>query len=1320
MKLKKSKSGFNFSWIVVIALLILLYSSYFLLYIPKQELLVTERGFRILKEYAENMHKKKDYYNSHFRNYSIFYAIREHRDYNSINSLLNHSNDSTDLNDVKDVINSLGYPDIMVINDNENSGRSADTLKVSSFENDFEPRIAFNIRNAYFAKNFDAAIMKLGIEPVKAKTFKQITQITLPVNDLMKNLKFDRLFSNIALLDSNEVIHNSDGSVVNSITNFEALKIDTVSKTQGGIFTELKIQGANMHVMILPIRFLDQRFYLAGFIKDTDFRKKTRTINGQLITIFSGILLLLLICMPILKIIFINRKERLNVRDAHNTTVSIILGTSLLTVIFIGTMKYYVVERGKANTRIEEISDKLVSNIENNFNHVFELAEKIVKDTAYGSDSEIRRALDSANYYTQNETVYEDSIPFNEILFMDDDGKAIKALTRTAFSNLVLLDLSNRNYFKNVKDDQKSWPCSKNENSPFESFFIESIKSYNTGFKETAVSFRFKKPLQTNKGSTPFLAITSHLPALYDQVLPMDVSFVVIDKNGEVMYHSNQSKILHENFVVESNFNPLIAGGINFRTVERTRITYNERQWLAQIVPLKNVPLYHITLIDLQYLDNKNTRIYLFTFYFILITFISIIVGMQLIQRLGTRKGFMKSKNWSFEWLIFNEKNAEKYRAMLFVQLVIVLQEVLLSILVGKPLGVLIVQLVLISISGFISYTLFAQQRLNKASILILIITGIMIVLLSGLSILGLFTILLLLLVMIPVIRYVVYRPGDFLRNTILWKLSGKYKARIIYLMYMFVWLMSLSVIPVVTYYYSIKHQENTLAKRAEMIHLAQTNLVLNKNHEYHYDKKWEDKTNGTGIDGYKVELLETLPDDLPEPAPSGPEKNTSFTERILQSFKAYLGNEYMDEPYRELRSPLTKDDYMLSLIQRGNDKNDWVFTESLYYTSPEMKGIVHVSSHNGLLNILKYILRLILQISVPALLCVLLIWYVFSFLSDIVLGTIVGKWNYPAYPEWKKVLSTNSINRILLVTFDGQKYAAEWNSESIEKIHAREILDEPEKATKYISSDKEIIWISGLDEFLLNYKQTTKIFPSLNELIRKEKRRIIIELPYDLDYIQEYFDEFIYEEHCTQAGEVEILNYLSTLKHLFSTFYRYTGSINIQQIEATLSELHGGQEKAILSEKQILADAHVMKLQYSHIWDNLSRMEKLILFDLADDGMMNFKNRFLINRLKMKGLLKLEPRPQVFDPSFQYFLKFSVNEDETTMLEHKLGKEGKWKNTRYLILLLLIPLVAFMFISQGTSIERVVGILTGVLALFSGAMKLMNTTWFTGISKQS
>ncbi|RIJ48554.1 hypothetical protein D1614_08425 [Maribellus luteus] len=1294
MKSRRSKAGFNFSWILIVTLLILLYSSYFLLYIPKQEMLVKERGFRILEEYAENIHKKKDYYQTHIQNYGPYYALRPWLD--SLSKAFTQTDTNFDSLQIADVITSL----------EKKIRLDTCSVDVISYLGEKEEKyIAFPVNE----------------DPSQIKSMAICDEVChgqncalVPVATLMENLKFDKLFENIAFLDRKGVIDNSNGNVVNDITNFEALLKDTVVRNQGGVFQELEIQGMETHVLILPIRFLNRDFYLAGFISDKDFRKKTRAINNQLFTILSGILLLLLVCMPVLKIVFINKKERMNVRDAHNTTISVILGTSILVLLFIGTMKYYFIDRSQANKRIEHVSKRLTSNIENDLQHLFSLAGQIIQDKDISSDSLHCYLEDPDFYYVVDTSIYADFIPFNEIIFMNEDGMAVKAVTRTAFSNLVQLDLSNRNYFTNLKKDSGlSWPWKDKRNENIDAFFIESIKSYNTGFKETALSFRLKKTVSTGKGKAHYFAVTSHVPSFYDQVLPKDMAFMVIDRKGEVLFHSNQAKNLHENFLVESNYQPRLAGGIDYRTVERARITYNERQWLALIVPLKGVPLYHVTLIDLQMTDNKNTRIYLFTFYFLLFTFLCIVMGMQVIQRLGTNSRFMRTKNWSFEWLIFNKQKGRLYQKLMWVLLLLIVFQITGSFFLKKPVAILLCQIVFIGLAALCSYLVLKKEKRKAALVLLLGLSFLPILILSLLGAGSLLFSLITIGVFIPLLFMLhsfVAKENHNPENKSDLEMTG---ARNAYLVYMFLWLLNLSVVPVVCYYYSVKFQENTLAEKAEMIHVAKANLQLHNSHSESREDAFQEPVNGSGIDNLVVRLETRNHQEKAEK----PEKDggQSWLANGFMGTENYCSNQNFDILYRALRSPLTKDDYLMTLLQEHNLGNDWIKNDSLVYTAPSANGTVVVKSTTRFFSLVQEALKRVVLLLIPALLLGVLLWYAYKYIAELVLGTIVGKWKLPNTPTWQQLIENDAFDRILLIAFKGENYREAVPGKVVD-VDAHDVFDEKNSIDRTPDKKRKTVWVKGLGEYLLRVDKADQIISKLKLLATLENCRIIFELPYDMDLIREKLMEQISEFNPPEEEELHIDTYLNELTLLFSGFYRFTGAVDKTAIERQLDKLHPEEEKAD-EESRILADAHIMKLYYGYIWNNLSRMEKLILFDLADDGMLNFKNRFLINRLKSKGLIELEPYPSIFTPGFQYFLKYSVDPDETTLLEQKLSKEGKWRNTRYLILLLLIPLAAFVFISQGTSIEKVIGILTGVLALFSGAMRIMDSSLFRSVS---
>ncbi|MEN8116791.1 MAG: hypothetical protein ABFS16_07415 [Bacteroidota bacterium] len=1314
MRTEKLKSTNYLGWILIITVLILLYSSYFLLYIPQQKTLVRERGFRILEEYAQNIHEKKDYYQNHLKNYDVLYAFKD--DTTNFFREIQKKDSSKYKDNKKEILRALnGLEKTIKLSNSykyDSITRENNLKKISYYESGAGGKVVFNLAHNEFSEKQEIEIS----EGITLKPFDEIKNdiAFIPVSTLMQNLKFDGLFENIAFLDSEHVIYNTNGNVVNSITNFSVLR-DSILKTQGGLMQIVEIHGAENHVMFLPVNFLDQEFFLAGFISDRQFSKKTRTINSQLLTIITGILLLILVGMPVLKIVFISHKERLNVRDVNGATISLIFGLSILLLLFIGTMKYYVVDRNTASHRLETISDTLLQNIESDFEELYSLCDTVascisIENSGFWKD--ISEFIDDEHksYITipdstldKNETIF----PFNEIIFMNKSGTAVKAVTKTPFTNLYKLDLSSRNYYQKL-DQGKSWTWNENN---FNGYYIESIKSYNTGNKETAISFGLNQQQNLGKEKAFYMAITSHIPSLYDQILPEDVAFVVINRDGKVLFHSEESKNLHENFLVESNNHPRITGAIKYRTTETVRINYNERTWLARIVPMHEKPFYHVTLLNLQYTDNKNTRIYLFTFYFLFFTFICTVLGIQIIKWTGPEKKFIKSKIWSFNWLIFRNDKHGEYKKLFYIHFAVIGCQILSLFIIKSPVAMLVYQLIFIAFASYASFIVLKENPSPVTKNILKIVILILLIALGSLNFSGLLTVGLILVILILFNK--IGLAGSKNQFNKIFTIKQTYQA------FMFIWLAGLTIVPVVGYYQSIKLQEEILATRSEMVFEATQNLMLKNEHEEEDNDKWFQRINGSNIDYLKIKVVDNQ---------INCEDKKSYLRKILDYNRA-------DFVYNMLPCPLTKDEYLMALLKNKNVKCEWQFADSmLKYLEPDSKGMVMVESANlnrmqnspGVITagINNMGLKLILYFILPVLLLIILIWSTFRYLADFVLTTVLAKWDKPVIPSLRKLIERKSEKRIILISFDGSNYyrifKRLFKSKNIfpYRIHADEFFKEE---IKFVDRTDHPIWITGLEAYLLNFKKADVMLSRLAEINRLAKGHVVLEMPYDIDFIKEYAQEYIADYKVEKEEEIRINDYIRGLSTMLKDYYRYTCTIETQSLSTNLKEvqsltenINGGSD-----EGKVLANAHVLKLQYRHIWNCLNQMEKMILFDLADDGMLNFKNKFLINRLVMKGLIKVDPKPEIFDPSFRYFLKYSILQEETQLLERNLSKQGKWKNAKYMLLLLLIPLATFMFISQGASIEKVIGILAGVLALFSGVIRIMDSSWLSTLSKK-
>ncbi|MCA1758615.1 MAG: hypothetical protein LC658_02505, partial [Bacteroidales bacterium] len=538
MKTKIFKNANYIGWIVVVLAFLLIYFSYFFIYIPKKEAQLQQKGFRILSEYGSNMLDKHKYFENHFNNYGLFYSIQflvdstviEKKDTNQIDIQYRKKG-----REIDDFIKNL--PEYVIttkdIRDSLYFYKEKEKELFLIFNSDETEEGLMNSIKPYYICNNPSCLDTLQI-----KDFS----FNIPVSSFMANLKFDELFENIILFDNLNVSYNTNNSNLDDITNPEAL-CDSANQIQGGIYKTLNIRGEDKHIMILPIDFAGKKFYIAGFISDTDFQNKTRTINKQLLIFIAGILLLVFAGMPILKIFFIDDRERLKASDASSSGVSFLFGIGLFILLVLSFSKKQFVDQTIQNKRIYMISEKLCSNITHDIDSLKTLGSSI----AIGRDSHYSAFADSVCniFYSQNSFVQNSALscpfPLNEIFLINKNGILTKGYTRTPFSDIAKVDLKERQYFKNIFDINSSWPTSDGLN-----FYIESIKSLNTTAVETAISF-----YTTNFDTLPVLAITSKIPSLYNQVLPGDIEFVIINKKGKVLYHSVEEKNLHENFVQE-------------------------------------------------------------------------------------------------------------------------------------------------------------------------------------------------------------------------------------------------------------------------------------------------------------------------------------------------------------------------------------------------------------------------------------------------------------------------------------------------------------------------------------------------------------------------------------------------------------------------------------------------------------------------------------------------------------------------------------------------------------------------------------------------
>lgn len=108
----------------------------------------------------------------------------------------------------------------------------------------------------------------------------------------------------------------------------------------------------------------------------------------------------------------------------------------------------------------------------------------------------------------------------------------------------------------------------------------------------------------------------------------------------------------------------------------------------------------------------------------------------------------------------------------------------------------------------------------------------------------------------------------------------------------------------------------------------------------------------------------------------------------------------------------------------------------------------------------------------------------------------------------------------------------------------------------------------------------------------------------------------------------------------------------------------------------------HVQETSYTYyyaIWNNLSKEERYIVYDIARDKFVNTNNVDGIIDLLHKGILVFDHSLRLMNESFGNFVLSKVNSDEALARELESKQKGTWNITFAVLILIVISLLVFI-----------------------------------------
>jgi len=153
------------------------------------------------------------------------------------------------------------------------------------------------------------------------------------------------------------------------------------------------------------------------------------------------------------------------------------------------------------------------------------------------------------------------------------------------------------------------------------------------------------------------------------------------------------------------------------------------------------------------------------------------------------------------------------------------------------------------------------------------------------------------------------------------------------------------------------------------------------------------------------------------------------------------------------------------------------------------------------------------------------------------------------------------------------------------------------------------------------------------------------------------------------------------------SYLLRYTGEMMKFYDELVERKVPG----QIIKDRIIARIMDLSRLYYDGILASCTPMERFVLSDMAQDMIVNSKNKKVVNFLIHRGLFVINGCAIKFmNESFRKHVVLRFTDVERARLKEKLGDTGSsWQGAKLILVLIMVGLITFLFIANRSILDN-------------------------------
>ena len=387
------------------------------------------------------------------------------------------------------------------------------------------------------------------------------------------------------------------------------------------------------------------KWELVGLVRSDRLLAEALQIDPAYLASFVAVFLLVLCAWPLFKLWATGPRERLHPREVRRVSLTLVVGSALL-AIFALDIGLHGRQHKKLDTDLEATARLIQNALETEIGDAMTQLRSLnalrsdpVMARSYG----LQRCEATGGLFQRTEAVWgeEGTYPHLEMVFWTaaDGGQ----LEKWAVGEPTpMIDLQDREYFQRAYSRELWAPdrWGKNEPPPTD-FFVQPIRSWTTGEQEVVLSVPYRdRPCQPGNAEEkdPVAAMTViRLPSMLRPILPPGRGFAVVDRHGQVVFHSEPERNGVENFLEECEGAPELQGALFSHTSRHFTSRYRGRERVMFSRPLAGLPWHLVvfedkTLHETVSLEAMEAAVLLSLFQILLL-----VLGLLVIRGVGGR-----------------------------------------------------------------------------------------------------------------------------------------------------------------------------------------------------------------------------------------------------------------------------------------------------------------------------------------------------------------------------------------------------------------------------------------------------------------------------------------------------------------------------------------------------------------------------------------------------------------------------------------------------------------------------------------------------------